>query len=251
MKEADKVRSRICGVIRYLCVAVALVAGLWQAGSVQAQAASFDLHAALAAAQPGATIVVPPGVYPGALTIDKPVTLEGQGLPVIDGEGVGNVITINAPDVTLRGLVIRNSGDSLDAEDAGISAGAPRLTLENNRLEDTLFGIYLHQAVERQNGTLTRHTDLPDAFAAARRGEAGGEWRVHCHVPVFLESFETLGSTQQNLREALALCRTRAVSPHLEVETYTWGVLPDALKSSELAGDIVRELKWVRAELGA
>jgi len=112
-------------------------------------------------------------------------------------------------------------------------------------------GIYLHQAVERQNGTLTRHTDLPDAFAAARRGEAGGEWRVHCHVPVFVESFETLGSTQQNLREALALCRTRAVSPHLEVETYTWGVLPDALKSSELAGDIVRELKWVRAELGA
>jgi hypothetical protein len=112
-------------------------------------------------------------------------------------------------------------------------------------------GIYLHQAVERQNGALTRHTDLPDAFAAARRGDAGGEWRVHCHVPVFLESFETLGSTQQNLREALALCRTREVSPHLEVETYTWGVLPDALKSSELVGDIVRELKWVRAELGA
>lgn len=112
-------------------------------------------------------------------------------------------------------------------------------------------GIYLHQAVELRNGTLTRHSDLPEAFATARRGDAGGEWRVHCHVPVFLETFETLGSTQQNLREALALCRSREVSPHLEVETYTWGVLPDELKSSALADDIVRELQWVRTELGA
>jgi hypothetical protein len=68
---------------------------------------------------------------------------------------------------------------------------------------------------------------------------------------VFVDRFETLGSTQQNLREALALCRTQEISPHLEVETYTWNVLPEALKSSEIVGDIVRELQWVRAELGA
>jgi len=112
-------------------------------------------------------------------------------------------------------------------------------------------GIYLHQTVQRVGGVLTRHTDLADAFAAARRGEAGGEWRVHCHVPVFLDRYEALESTQQNLREALALCRRQEVAPHLEVETYTWNVLPDALKSREVAGDIVRELRWVRAELGA
>ncbi|WP_439542910.1 metabolite traffic protein EboE [Hyphomicrobium sp.] len=112
-------------------------------------------------------------------------------------------------------------------------------------------GIYLHQTVEKRGGTLTRHTDLSDAFAAARRGDAGGEWRIHCHVPVFIDTFEALGSTQQNLRDALALCRSREVSPHLEVETYTWNVLPGALKSPELTGDIVRELQWVRTELGA
>lgn len=112
-------------------------------------------------------------------------------------------------------------------------------------------GIYLHQTVQRRNGEITRHTDLPEAFLTARRGSAGGEWRVHCHVPVFVDRFETLGSTQQNLREALALCRTQEISPHLEVETYTWNVLPEALKSSEIVGDIVRELQWVRAELGA
>lgn len=112
-------------------------------------------------------------------------------------------------------------------------------------------GIYLHQTIQRRDGAITRHTDLSDAFKAARRGEAGGEWRVHCHVPVFLDRFDALGSTQMNLREALALCRTREISPHLEVETYTWNVLPDGLRSSEIVGDIVRELTWVRTELGA
>jgi len=118
-------------------------------------------------------------------------------------------------------------------------------------LESFNDGIYLHQTVERRDGRITRHTDLPDAFAAARRGEAGGEWRVHCHVPVFRDRFDGLGSTQENLRSALALCRAREVSPHLEVETYTWSVLPRGVRHEDLGQDIVRELGWVRAELGA
>lgn len=112
-------------------------------------------------------------------------------------------------------------------------------------------GIYLHQTVERRGDALTRHTDLPAAFEAARRGEGSSEWRVHCHVPVFLDRFDALDSTQPTLREVLALCRTQAVSPHLEVETYTWSVLPQSLRSPEIVGDIVRELQWVRTELGA
>lgn len=129
-----------------------------------------------------------------------------------------------------------------------VEAEAPDLERLLGKFDD---GIYLHQTVEQRESTLTRHTDLPDALASARRGEAGGEWRVHCHVPVFVESFGPLGSTQQQLRDTLALCRTQDVSPHLEVETYTWSVLPKSLKSADLVDDIVRELKWVRTELGA
>ncbi|WP_334149114.1 metabolite traffic protein EboE [Hyphomicrobium sp.] len=129
-----------------------------------------------------------------------------------------------------------------------VSAEAAHFERLLGRFDD---GIYLHQTVQRRDGALARYTDLPDAFLAARQGVGGGEWRVHCHVPVFVDRFEDLGSTQQNLREALALCRVQEVSPHLEVETYTWGVLPDALRSAEMAGDIVREIQWVRAELGA
>jgi hypothetical protein len=110
-------------------------------------------------------------------------------------------------------------------------------------------GIYLHQTVERWAGGLTRHVDLDRAFGALRRGESGGEWRVHCHVPVFLEDFGGLGSTQGALKDALALCRERQVSPHLEIETYTWSVLPPALR--DLSADIAREVQWVRSQLRA
>ena len=112
-------------------------------------------------------------------------------------------------------------------------------------------GIYLHQTVERSACGLTRHVDLDRAFAALRRGESGGEWRVHCHVPVFLEDFEGLGSTQGALKDALAHCREREVSPHLEIETYTWSVLPPALRDGDLSADIAREVQWVRSQLRA
>lgn len=165
-------------------------------------------------------------------------------------------------DVCHSAVAFEETAKTLDAiRAAGISiaklqlSSALRVVGDASNFERLLErfddGVYLHQTVQRQDGALTRHTDLPDAFVAARRGDAGGEWRVHCHVPVFVDRFEALSSTQQNLREALAVCRMREVSPHLEVETYTWNVLPGSLRSTELVGDIVRELQWVRAELDA
>ena len=102
-----------------------------------------------------------------------------------------------------------------------------------------------------QNGTLTRYVDLDPAFAALRAGEAGGEWRVHCHVPIFLPTAGTLEFTQQTLRSALACIRAGFVAPHLEVETYTWDVLPAALRQGNRADAIAREMKWVMQELQA
>jgi hypothetical protein len=100
-----------------------------------------------------------------------------------------------------------------------------------------------------RNGELTRHVDLPQAFEALRRGEAGGEWRVHCHVPIFLEDFGALASTQDFLRDVLAICRREAVSSHLEAETYTWDVLPEADRGGSKAAAIARELNWVKERL--
>lgn len=147
---------------------------------VNAQPTPFDLAAALAAAAPGATVVVPAGIYAGPLQITKPVVLVGQDAPVIDGGGVGDVITIQAPNVTIRGFVIRNSGASLDREHAGITGLAANATLENNRLENVLFGIYLKNApgsVVRDNLVLSKDLEI------GRRGDGLRLWYCdHCVV---------------------------------------------------------------------
>lgn len=128
---------------------------------------------------------------------------------------------------------------------ASVDAEAAELL---SRFDD---GVYLHQTVEVQAGQLTRYRDLPDAFEALRGGRAGGEWRVHCHVPLFQADYGALQSTQAPLAELLAACRENALAPHLEVETYTWDVLPAEMRGSDVGSDIARELQWVRSQLGA
>jgi hypothetical protein len=108
--------------------------------------------------------------------------------------------------------------------------------------------VYLHQTIERYDGELRRFADLDEAFASLDERE-GGEWRSHFHVPVFLEHMQDFSTTQDFLREVLALHRKSPVSQHLEVETYTWDVLPPAYRSSDLASAIARELNWVREQL--
>jgi sugar phosphate isomerase/epimerase len=111
--------------------------------------------------------------------------------------------------------------------------------------------VYLHQVVERRQGGLTRYLDLPQAFKAL--GNAAGseprEWRVHFHVPIFLDEIEHFSTTQDFLREILAIHREDPVSAHLEVETYTWDVLPEHERKDDVAVAIARELAWVRDRL--
>ncbi len=110
--------------------------------------------------------------------------------------------------------------------------------------------VYLHQVVRRANGALERYVDLPQALAEAE-GAEGSEWRVHFHVPIFLERMEHFDTTQAFLAEILQLHRKEPVSAHLEVETYTWDVLPAAYRGVALSAAIARELNWVKARLGA
>ncbi|MCO6451822.1 MAG: nitrous oxide reductase family maturation protein NosD [Caldilineales bacterium] len=149
-----------------------LVSSIWTMAAA-AQDSAFDLNAALATAQPGDAIIVPPGVYPGPLTITRPVTLQGDGMPVIEGTGKGDVITVEAPDVTLRGFVIRNSGDSLDRENAGVTGLAANLTVEDNRFEDVLFGIYLKNA---PNSVIRNNEIRSKDLEVQRRGDGIRLW---------------------------------------------------------------------------
>jgi hypothetical protein len=110
--------------------------------------------------------------------------------------------------------------------------------------------VYLHQVVARQNGELERHLDLPQALGTLDASQ-GAEWRVHFHVPIFLDRLQHFSTTQDFLREILALHRQQPISPHLEVETYTWDVLPVRYRQEGIASAIARELAWVKDQLRA
>ncbi|GAB3022319.1 metabolite traffic protein EboE [Spirosoma pulveris] len=102
---------------------------------------------------------------------------------------------------------------------------------------------YLHQVVARTtSGALLRFPDLPEALAAF--DDTHAEWRAHFHVPLFVSDYGVLQSTQEDIREVLELQTERRFTNQMEVETYTWGVLPDELKK-DLIDSIEREMKWV------
>ncbi len=108
--------------------------------------------------------------------------------------------------------------------------------------------VYLHQVIGRGANELRRYKDLPEAFADIKRA-LGEEWRIHFHVPVFLDELQDFGTTQFFLRDILALHRDNPIAPHLEVETYTWDVLPDSYRDVDLPTAISRELNWVIGQL--
>jgi sugar phosphate isomerase/epimerase len=111
--------------------------------------------------------------------------------------------------------------------------------------------VYLHQVVEREPRGLVRYVDLPQAFEALASGTGDREWRVHFHVPVFMSDLGPFGSTQDFVAAMLDRHRTAPLSDHLEVETYTWNVLPERYRAVDVVDAIARELQWVAGRLAA
>jgi hypothetical protein len=102
---------------------------------------------------------------------------------------------------------------------------------------------YLHQTVIQTDAGPRQYADLPEALAA-HPGPVAGEWRVHVHVPIFLEELgHGLATTRPFLQQAL---ERAAPGVPVEVETYTFSVLPEALRAGAVEDSIVRELRWAR-----
>lgn len=112
------------------------------------------------------------------------------------------------------------------------------------QLQQFVEPTYLHQVIERhEDGNLYQYRDLPDALPDIHKKEAE-EWRIHFHVPIFVQEFDGLHSTQNEIVESLRIILNETDCRHYEIETYTWDVLPDDLKS-ELTDSIEREFRWV------
>lgn len=125
----------------------------------------------------------------------------------------------------------------------------PTETAQRTRLERSLQpfaeSTYLHQIVQRnRNGTFRQYHDLAGNLSHIYDADAE-QWRIHFHVPIFTERYGEFLSTQDDIRRVFELLHRRAFSRHLEIETYTWEVLPTDLKS-DLLESIHREYAWVR-----
>ncbi|MGI8334507.1 metabolite traffic protein EboE [Actinomadura scrupuli] len=117
---------------------------------------------------------------------------------------------------------------------------------ELERLTDT---IYLSQTTQLRDGVLRKFLNLEDAIAAWHEDPGPAEWRTHFHVPVFLDRLGPFHTTRFALEDALRVHATRPQSAHLEIETYTWDVLPEQFKDGDIVDYLSRELEWVRARL--
>lgn len=110
--------------------------------------------------------------------------------------------------------------------------------------------VYLSQTSERKNGKITKFLNLEDAFEARKRDPGPREWRTHFHVPVFLDDLGgKFGTTRFALEQALKMHKEKPLSGQLEIETYTWDVLPEHLKTGDIVDYVCREIEWVRGQL--
>ncbi len=112
--------------------------------------------------------------------------------------------------------------------------------------------VYLHQVVAKTDRGLDRYLDLEHAFEAYEAVAAGErpEWRVHFHVPIFLSELDGFATTRPVVEQFLASQRSKPVTRHLEVETYTWDVLPEAHRREDVVTNIVKEMRWAHGQLG-
>jgi len=120
---------------------------------------------------------------------------------------------------------------------------AAERSLIAGRLTPFAESTYLHQVIERRDGALYHYSDLALALPYFEQSQAQ-EWRTHFHVPIFTLDYQLLKSTQADIETVLKLLQTDPICSHLEIETYTWEVLPPDMKL-DLSASIEREYRWV------
>ncbi|MBE9200920.1 MULTISPECIES: metabolite traffic protein EboE [unclassified Nodularia (in: cyanobacteria)] len=128
-----------------------------------------------------------------------------------------------------------------------LSEDTAQRRLVGERLRPFAESTYLHQVIAReQNNRLIHYPDLENALPHLENTN-DCEWRIHFHVPIFIHDYHLLQSTQDDISTVLNLLRDNNTCAHLEIETYTWEVLPEAMKLDLLAS-IQREYEWVQTK---
>ncbi len=172
VKTSWRVRALTAGAL--LLAAASVTVALGREAHASPEAVSISER--IAAAQPGDTIIVSAGTYREQLVIDRPVTLIGEGWPVVDASEAGDVVLVTAPDVTLRGFVIQGSAQGVIDEPAAIRVRGDRSIIEGNRIRECLYGIM----IEDSNGHRIVGNEVSSIreFSPERRGHALSLWHT-------------------------------------------------------------------------
>ncbi len=134
----------------FACAVALLVFG-GNAGAAQIDVAPGEsVQAAIERAEPGDVVRLLKGRHAGSVRIDRRIELRGEPGALLDGLGAGNAVTVDAPGAVVRGLEVRGSGENLSDLNSGIFVAqtATGARVEDNRLVDNLYGVYLHGAAK-------------------------------------------------------------------------------------------------------
>lgn len=149
-----------------MTLALLAVLGLAHAREVVVGTDAPTVQAAVEGAEPGDTVVLPEGGWPGPVVVDKTITLTSRG-GTLDTSGVGHTLVLDAPDILVDHLHIRGSGDNMTTEDACIRTlpGATGSVIQDSRLDNCLFGIWIHttKGVKVLRNTVGGRPDTRDA----------------------------------------------------------------------------------------
>jgi hypothetical protein len=112
---------------------------------------------------------------------------------------------------------------------------------------------FLHQVREERGGRILGRDDLPLALAGERPLPGQRPWRVHFHVPLHADPEPPLSSTREHLVECLdaLVGGDHPVTDHIEIETYTWAVLPEGQRPHDdatLVAGLAAEIDWLREQ---
>ncbi len=138
-----------------------------------ATAAYPPFQALIDATPTGGTLRPPPGTYAGPAEISRPMAVDGGGRVTLDGGGTGSVLIVNASGAAVRGVRLTHTGESHDRMDAGIVLSGNDNRIEDNAIDDALFGISLKQS---NRNTLRRNRIRSKAAELAMRGESIRLW---------------------------------------------------------------------------
>lgn len=113
--------------------------------------------------------------------------------------------------------------------------------------------VYFHQVIASDGESpLRRFRDIPNAleFARSMPSQVGEEWRVHFHIPLHASPTDGFGDTQDHILGCLDwLAKHPQACQHLEMETYTWEVLPVELRAGDVVDQLCAEYDWTLGEM--